>query len=194
MDEAEISFKIIILGDTGVGKTSLALRQCRNQFNFHMTPTVGTTHLKTIIRSNDKLIELKIWDTAGQEQFASLVSMYARGANACIIVGSFVDPNSLTNIETWCQRLYAAGEYPPIIVAINKIDMEEGSPISTEEIREKYITKFPNLFFVSAKRGDNVSELFSCAADEALKAYILTKKDENVDITKKTSENNDGCC
>lgn len=193
MDEVEISFKIIILGDSGVGKTSLALRQCRNQFNFHMAPTVGTTHLKTVIKASDKLIELKIWDTAGQEQFASLVSMYARGANACIVVGSFVDPDSLTNIDTWCQRLHAAGEYPPIIVAINKIDMEEGSPVSTDEIRDKFIQKFPNLFFVSAKRGDNVNELFTSAADEALKAYTASKKD-GVDIAKSTPENKDGCC
>lgn len=194
MDEAEISFKVIILGDTGVGKTSLALRQCRNQFNFHMTPTVGTTHLKTVIRASNKLVELKIWDTAGQEQFASLVSMYARGANVCIIVGSYVDTGSLKNIETWCERLHAAGEFPPIIIAINKIDMEEGSSTTMDEIRERFIKKFPNFFFVSAKRGDNVNELFTCAADEALKANITTKKQSDVDVTTKTSTENESCC
>ncbi|KAK8847957.1 hypothetical protein M9Y10_019008 [Tritrichomonas musculus] len=192
MDEPEISFKIIILGDTGVGKTSLALRQCRNQFSFHMTPTVGTTHLKTVIKVNNKLVELKIWDTAGQEQFASLVSMYARGANACIIVGSFVDQGSLTNIETWCERLHAAGEDPPIIIAINKIDMEEGSLISTDQIREMFMSKFPNLFFVSAKRGDGVNELFTCAADEALKANITQKKDSGVKLDE--SQKRNSCC
>ncbi|OHT02439.1 small GTP-binding protein [Tritrichomonas foetus] len=195
MSESEIpSYKIIILGDTGVGKTSLAIRQCRGQFTFQMTPTIGTSHMKAIVSLGDKKVELKIWDTAGQEQFASLVSMYARGAQACIMVASFVDPGSLSNLETWHERLHATGENPPIIVAINKIDMHEGAPMSIEQIRETYGQKFPNMFFVSARTGDGVTELFTSAADEAVRANESASKGSSKSVNLDDRSNNGGGC
>jgi len=165
-----------VLGDSGVGKTSLANRQCRGQFSFQMTPTVGTTHMKTIVQVDNYDVELKIWDTAGQEQFAALVSMYARGANVCILVGSYVDPESIKNLDVWLERLHNAGENPPIIVAINKTDIIEGAPMTPDQIREEYSERYPNLFFVSAKTGDGVTELFASAAQEALR---VKKEDDN---------------
>lgn len=187
------SFKLIILGDSGVGKTSLAVRQCRGQFSFQMTPTVGTSHLKTIVRVANREVELKIWDTAGQEQFASLVSMYARGAQACVIVGSFVDHVSIENIDTWRERLNDAGENPPIIVAINKTDMHEGAPSTQDEIRESLGERYPNLFFVSAKTGEGVESLFASAAAEALQLEKKREKAESVDVSQ-TSKEGRGCC
>ena len=163
------SYKVIILGDAGVGKTSLANRQCRNDFSFQMTPTIGTSHMKTIVALGDRSVELRIWDTAGQEQFASLVSMYARGAKVCILVASICDVNSIANLEVWRERLYAAGETPPIIVAINKVDMQNDS-LTMDQVREQYGDKYPDMLFVSAKTGDGVAGLFTAAADAAFKA------------------------
>lgn len=188
------SYKVIILGDTGVGKTSLANRQCNGKFNFQMTPTVGTSHLKTTVQIEEKPVELKIWDTAGQEQFASLVSMYARGANACIIVGSFVDPGSIDNIEVWAERLHNAGEDPPILVAINKIDMQNGAPMTTDQIREK-LCKYENLFFVSARTGDGVNELFVGTAQEADSKTQSSGQQEQIGVNINNQSNKkDGCC
>lgn len=186
------SYKIIILGNAGVGKTSLANRQCRGQFTYQMTPTIGTSHMKTVIPLTDENVELKIWDTAGQEQFASLVSMYARGAHACIMVGSFCDPNSMEDLELWKERLNVAGENPPIIVAVNKTDMQEGAPLTLDGIKEKYGEKYPDLLFVSAKTGDGVKELFMAAADAAVKAAVPPKpKGAMLDSER---EGKKGCC
>lgn len=187
------SFKLIILGDSGVGKTSLAVRQCRGQFSFQMTPTVGTSHLKTVVKVANREVELKIWDTAGQEQFASLVSMYARGAQACVIVGSFVDHVSIENIDTWRYRLHDAGEDPPIIVAINKTDMHEGAPSTQEEIREALGDRYPNLFFVSAKTGEGVESLFASAASEALQRAGKRETSTGVDVSE-TKKDKSSCC
>ena len=196
IDNKPHSFKLIVLGDSGVGKTSLSNRQSSGLFTFQMTPTVGTTHMKTIVEVDNQKVELKIWDTAGQEKFASLVSMYARGANVCLLVASFIDPQSIKNLDTWLFRLHEAGEHPPIIVAINKTDILEGAPTTIEDIREEISTKYPNLFFVSAKTGDGVSELFACAAQEALSASkdvepTSKQRDLIIKDTQKTSSN---CC
>ena len=190
------SFKVIVLGDSGVGKTSLANRQSKGQFTIQMTPTIGTSHMKTIVSVTGVDVELKIWDTAGQEQFASLVSMYARGANVCILVASFIDQSSIENLDIWKDRLFAAGENPPIIVAINKVDLQDGAPMTLESLRDLYSEKYPNLFFVSARTGDGVNELFAQVATEALKIY---KNEENKKILNLNENNNiekkkNGCC
>ncbi|OHT15232.1 small GTP-binding protein [Tritrichomonas foetus] len=190
------SYKMIILGDTGVGKTSLAMRQCRGQFSFQMMPTVGTSHMKTIVNVGGSDIELKIWDTAGQEQFASLVSMYARNSQICLIVASFVDPTSIDNIKIWHDRLLDAGENPPIVVAINKQDMEVGAPMTNDQIRDAIGEKYANVFFVSAKTGDGVESLFVSAATEAHKSMIEQNNKNGVLISEKAQSNrsNSGCC
>lgn len=187
------SLKVIILGDTGVGKTSLANRQCRGLFTFQITPTIGTAHLKTVVNVGDREVELKIWDTAGQEQFASLVSMYARNSKVCIMVASFVDPGSIANLEVWRDRLKATGENPPIVVAINKMDMQEGAPMTIDQIRETYGEKFPNMFFVSARTGDSVNELFVSAAQEAIKAENDAAAAPGVNINNQNQKSSK-CC
>ena len=195
MNEAEIpSYKVILIGDTGVGKTSLAIRQCRGQFSFQMAPTIGINHMKTVVALSDKKVELKIWDTAGQENFAPLLTTYSRGAQVCIIVASFVDPNSQENLEKWHQRLQANGENPPIVVAINKIDMQEGAQNTIEQIREKYEQQFPNLFFVSSRTGDGVAELFSCVADEAVKANSPSSPTKAVNLADESTKSSNNCC
>lgn len=187
------SFKIILLGDTGVGKTSLTIRQTRHDFSFQRIPTVGTTHFKTFLKLNGVNIELKIWDTAGQEQYAPLVKIYSRGASACIIVASFLDIGTINNIKIWQERLNETGEYPPIIVAINKTDMEEGAPLAKSQIHTEYLQNYRNSFFVSAKTGDGVEELFSCAASEAWKNEIANNPTSHVKMEEE-SQKGGICC
>jgi small GTP-binding protein len=122
--------------------------------------TVGVDHLVSAIDIDGRSIKLMLWDTAGQEQFASLVPMYVRGAHACVIVASVVDPDSCAHMEEWMRLLQTSGENPPIIVAINKTDLLEGAPMTTEEIRTKYGAIFPVMFFVSARTGDSIATLF----------------------------------
>lgn len=188
------SFKLIVLGDSGVGKTSLVIKQCQETFSYQRAPTIGTTHIKTVIQFDDYDVELKIWDTAGQEQFAALVPMYARGAQVCIFVASLVDPASIKHIENWHERLNTAGENPPFIVAINKIDIPTDASTTIDQVREEYSEKYPNMYFVSARTGDCVHELFAGAAQEALKTLKLKEEDVSVNIAENQKPANKGCC
>jgi Ras-related protein Rab-6A len=162
-------YKIILLGDASVGKTSLARRQSCGSFDFRMMPTVGVDYLSSTVEINHRPVKLMLWDTAGQERFASLVPMYARGANACVIVSSMVDPPSLEHMELWLNLLHQSGEKPPVIVAINKTDLADDGSASEEEIRAKYAHLFPQMFFVSAKTGDSVVPLFQQVGITAMK-------------------------
>jgi small GTP-binding protein len=113
-------------------------------------------------------VKLLLWDTAGQEQFKSLVPIYSRGAQACVIVASLVDPDSVAHLEAWQARVRDENRDVPIVVAINKTDMREGAPMTMESIRDKCQPAFQELFFVSARTGDLVPQLFQQVAIAAM--------------------------
>jgi small GTP-binding protein len=166
---SEPKFKIILLGDVSVGKTSIATRHAKGTFDFKMISTVGVDHVISTMTVQDRPVKLLLWDTAGQEEFVSLVPMYARGTQVCIIVASIVDLVSLEHIPGWEDRLRESGEDPAIIVAINKTDLLDGAPTTIEKIRDEFGDRYPRLFFVSARSGDSIHELFYEAALQALR-------------------------
>jgi small GTP-binding protein len=184
-------YKVIILGDASVGKTSIVRRQANGVFDFKMMPTVGVDHLVSTIDIDGRPIKLMLWDTAGQEQFAALVPMYVRGAHACIIVASVVDPDSCAHMESWLQLLQKSGETPPVVVAINKTDLLEGAPITTEQIRAEYGKTFPTMFFVSARTGDSILPMFQQVGIEAM-SHGVGSRFEKGPIEKE--ERAEGCC
>jgi small GTP-binding protein len=163
------TYKVILLGDASVGKTSLARRQATGTFDFRMMPTVGCDYLASTVEIDRRSVKLMLWDTAGQEQFASLVPMYVRGANACVIVASIVDPHTLEHMESWLNLLHQSGEKPPVVVAVNKTDLVDESTTQREEIQAKYGHLFPEMFFVSAQNGDSVQPLFQHVGIAAMK-------------------------
>ncbi|EAX89983.1 small GTP-binding protein, putative [Trichomonas vaginalis G3] len=193
-ERKQISFKLIVIGDSGVGKTSLVIRQSRNQFSFQMAPTIGTSHIRVNIPIEDYDVELKIWDTAGQEQFAPLVSMYARGATVCIIVASSIDTASVKNIATWKERLKEANEDPAIVIALNKADMVELGNPTLDQIREELHEKYENIFSVSAKTGEGVNDLFTCAAKLALENNKERFEEPKVSLDKNDNQSSRKCC
>jgi small GTP-binding protein len=169
MDEEEdLKFKVIIVGDVSVGKTSLARRQAFNSFEFKMESTVGIDHLTTTLHVQDQAVKLLLWDTAGQEQYKSLVPVYSRGAQVCVLVGYIVDPDSVASLEMWQERVRDENKDVPIVVAINKTDLREGAPMTMDGIREKCHPLFPDIFFVSARTGDLVPQLFQQVALAAM--------------------------
>jgi small GTP-binding protein len=189
---SQSKFKVILLGDTGVGKTSIARRQSQNTFDFKMTPTVGASHLRASVHIDEQNVDLLLWDTAGQEQFVSLVPMYARGANICIIVGSIVNPESCDHIPLWRDRLFDAGEHPPVVVAINKMDLLEGAPLTIESVKTN-LAGFQDVYFVSARTGIGIKSLFAEIAHIALRGTNAPKP-TSIDISDQSGEPVGGCC
>jgi small GTP-binding protein len=185
-------YKVIILGNVGVGKTAIANRQCRIGFRADLRPSVGVMKMKSFIRVAGQEIHIEIWDTAGQEAYRSLVPMYVRGASCCVLVASITDPASMEQLDQWRDLLRTAGEELAIVAAVSKIDLADGDPNLIEQARLQLSAKYPDLIFVSALRGDGIEDLFAevgqkCIATGGPRTQVLV---EDVNVPSGSSR----CC
>ena len=196
IEEKSAPLKIVLLGNSGVGKTSLVTKYISGELNPSVRPTIGANHMKkTIIIENQK-IDMFLWDTAGQEQFRALTPIYVRSAAAAIITTSIIDIESFLNIEHWVELLTNSCDIlPPKILAINKIDLITESVISSEEINYKFNNFFDAIFYVSAKSGEGIEELFFEAGRLGFLILQKTEKNNlNKNEIKKKEINNKNCC
>jgi len=157
-----LTYKLVLLGDAGVGKTALAVQFVKGQFNEFTESTIGASFMnQTVTLPDDTLVKFQIWDTAGQERFHSLAPMYYRGAQAAIVVYDITNRNSFEKASEWVKELQQQGD-PNVVVAFvgNKCDMTTARKVSTEE-SSRYAEE-NGLFFIetSAKTATNVSELY----------------------------------
>ena len=168
-------FKIVLVGDSGVGKTNLLLRYLKNEFNTQTKATVGVEFGNTKVQIDNALIKAQIWDTAGQERYRSITSAYYKGAHGALIVYDITRKDSFDSVEKWLSDLKNNGEEKMVIMAIgNKCDMVNERVISTEEGEAK--AQRNNIAFLetSALNATNVAKAF----DELIqKLYVAFKKD-----------------
>jgi Ras-related protein Rab-5C len=155
--------KLVLLGNSNVGKSSIAIKLACGEFDDYKEPTIGAAFLSKIIFYDDfNRVKLEIWDTAGQERYRALAPMYYRGASLAAVVYDVTDRNSFEGAKTWIKELNAHAS-PDITVALigNKIDLpHEEHMISSEEGRETAI-RLNSLFFeTSAKTCDNIESIF----------------------------------
>ena len=105
----DLTFKIIVLGDSGVGKSCLTLKATQDRFESIYSPTIGFEFLTYTVQIGDKIIKLQIWDTCGQEVYRSLISSFYRNSSLAILVYSIDDENSFSNLESWLNELKSQG-------------------------------------------------------------------------------------
>lgn len=160
------SFKLVLLGESAAGKSSLVLRFVKDQFDDYRESTIGAAFLtQTVSLDENTTIKFEIWDTAGQERYKSLAPMYYRNANCAVVVYDITQPSSLEKAKTWIRELQRQADSNIIIaLAGNKADLASRRAVPTEEA-EKYAAE-ENLLFLetSAKESYNVSELFTMIA------------------------------
>lgn len=159
--EIHISYKLVILGEVAVGKSSIAQRFVNGKFTNLHNPTVGALFLTKKIQVNDKYIKYDIWDTAGQERYHSLTPMYYKNARAAVVVFDVTSSSSFERAQKWMTELFEKAT-PGIVIALcgNKIDLENRQ-VSKEEA-EEYANKVGCLYMeVSAKTNENIDELFN---------------------------------
>ena len=164
----DLSFKIIIIGDQGVGKSCLSIKASRNYFEDFYSPTVGFEFVSFNVRIEDKNIKLQIWDTCGQEVYRSLISSFYRSASLAIIVYSIDNEESFNNIEKWLNDIKTQSSPDVKIFLIgNKADLDDKRKITREQ-GEKFSNEHKISFFTetSAKTGLNVQNVFIQAAKE----------------------------
>ncbi|MHA1111932.1 MAG: Rab family GTPase [Promethearchaeota archaeon] len=162
-DKGEIVFKVIVIGDGSVGKTTLLRRYVEHQFETEYIPTVGVNILKEQIQIGDKTVNLMLWDIAGQPQFYLLHKVYYNGANGVILMFDMTNSPSFTNINNWYNELIKYGlDTVPVIMCGNKADLKAArkiiQPMAHSKMEQLGI---PAYFETSAKEGTNVKEAFN---------------------------------
>jgi Ras-related protein Rab-7A len=166
--------KIIILGDSNVGKTALMNRYISSKFSAHYKATIGADFLTKEIMIDDKLVTLQVWDTAGQERFQSLGVAFYRGADACILVYDVTRERSFLSIDKWREEFLINSHRDsdcPMLVIGNKIDLSDERVISLNRA-EKWCrdVNIPHIE-TSAKECLNVEMAFITVAKDAISRY-----------------------
>ena len=153
--------KCVVLGDTGVGKSSLVLKFVSGNFKPYSESTIGASFQSKYVVVKGQSLKFQIWDTAGQEKYHSLAPMYYRGAAAAIVVYDITRANTFKTLRSWVDELKAQGPKEiAIAVAGNKSDMKDAREIATSTAKE-YADEIGALFLeTSAKDDSNVNELF----------------------------------
>ena len=157
----KLDIKIITLGDSHVGKTSLIIKYIENKFSTTFVTTMGfDIKNKQITLKDGTEAKLMIFDTAGQERFKSLAENYIRKANGILLVYDISEKQSFQNIENWMESIRENSNESPIILIGNKSDLNDERQVSIEEGQQKADEFGCPFYETSCKTGDNVNKCF----------------------------------
>ena len=185
----DISFKIIVIGDSGVGKSCLTTQAVRNNFEEFYQATVGFEFLTFNLRINNNVVKLQIWDTCGQEVYKSLISNFYRNSSLALIIYAINNKDSFQHAENWLNDLKNQSN-PNVRVFLvgNKSDLENQRVITKEEgERFKEEKKLDRFIETSAKTGENARSALLEAAKLLYKDYLKAKEK----LTNSGNNNND---
>ena len=196
----KVLLKVIILGDSGVGKTSLMNQYVNKKFNAQYKATIGADFLTKEVTVDDRLVTMQIWDTAGQERFQSLGVAFYRGADSCVLVFDVLQPKTFDNLDSWRDEfLIQAGPRDPdnfpFVVLGNKIDVD--SRVVAQKRALAWCQAKGNIpyFETSAKEAINVEQAFQVIAKHALKQE--SEEDiylpDTIDVTEQRSTASSSC-
>jgi small GTP-binding protein len=165
-------FKTVIIGEGGVGKTSITLRYTEDRFDENMMITIGANFASKKVEFNGSSLTLMIWDLGGQPRFRDVVADYFRGSKAAIVVYDATRSYSLSRLTEWVDRLKETAPDCDILFVGNKTDAREiGSGVSYEEGLEFAQNYDAHCIEVSAKSGEGISEMFELVAQRLMKRY-----------------------
>ncbi|KAL6080032.1 Ras-related protein Rab7 [Balamuthia mandrillaris] len=202
MAQRRALLKVILLGDSGVGKTSLMDRYVNKKYSEQYKATIGADFLTKEVQVDKKFITLQIWDTAGQERFQSLGNSFYRGADCCILVYDVCNSKSFEALTNWrteflVQANVTDPDHYPFVVIGNKVDQEDRRAVSTKAgenwCRERGDMPF---FEASARDAVNVDQAFFAAAQLAL-SRIPDEPPIDIPDVKNLAEGGNakgGCC
>jgi len=168
-------FKLVLIGDSGVGKSCLLLRFADDNFTDSYISTIGVDFRFRTITIDDKIVKLQIWDTAGQERFRTITSAYYRGADGIIMVYDVTSEESFDHVEEWLSEVdrYANENTSKLLVG-NKADLIEEKQV-TQETAQSFADKLAISFLeTSAKTSVNVDNAFLTMAKELIKTKEAT--------------------
>ena len=199
----DYKLKLVVVGDSGVGKTNLIKRFANNTFNSNSKATVGVEFLSKSFKINNRIFKIEIWDTAGQERYKSITAAYYKGAKGAFVVYDITSKISFENIDKWMMEIKEKSSKDLKLMIIgNKSDLKDARQVSNEEALRKAQDTGIALMETSALDSTNVKEAFH---DLLKEMYIeisakIAKVEESLNDNKEALqlETNDGkkkgCC
>lgn len=178
-EEYDEIFKVVLIGDSGVGKTNILSRYVRDEFSIETKSTVGVEFGSKIVKVNNQTIKVQIWDTAGQERYKSITTAYYKGAKGAFVVYDISKKDSFANVDKWIGELKTHGDAEVYVLLVgNKCDLEEQRQVTTEEAAKKSEVFDIAFCETSAMQAVNIEKVFSIMIEEIAKKVI--KKEEGV--------------
>ena len=178
--------KVVMLGSTTVGKSSIVTMLTRGTFSENTASTIGAAFLSKTISIGDTELKLQIWDTGGSERYRAMAPMYFQNAQAAIIVYDITVPSTFQDVEQWLKDLREKGPSDIVIaLAGNKSDLADKRRVKTEEA-QAFASKnqIPIFKETSALTGTNINEIFNCVAAEISKGNTKPEVDSvNIDLS-----------
>eukprot|EP00252_Welwitschia_mirabilis_P006967 TRINITY_DN1793_c0_g3_i1.p1 TRINITY_DN1793_c0_g3~~TRINITY_DN1793_c0_g3_i1.p1 ORF type:complete len:218 (+),score=43.51 TRINITY_DN1793_c0_g3_i1:202-855(+) len=208
-EEYDYLFKVVLIGDSGVGKSNLLSRFTRNEFSLESKSTIGVEFATRSIKVDDKVIKAQIWDTAGQERYRAITSAYYRGAVGALLVYDVTRHVTFENVERWLKELRDHTDANIVIMLVgNKADLRHLRAVSVED--SKAFAEKENLYFMetSALESTNVenaftevlSQIYRIVSKKALDAgeesSAVPGKGQTINVNKDdvTAMKKGGCC
>ena len=194
----DVFMKIVLIGDSGVGKSNLVNRFINGNFNEGLTNTIAVDFFVKDLIINNQLIKVQFWDTAGQEKYRAIANAYYKNAQGAIIVYDTTSQESFQNVQKWLQELNEFGEKGITVLLIgNKIDLTELRQVSFEKGQKISESKGALFFETSAKTNQDktVTKAFDKLISEILSKIDFDEKSHNSDrvsLDKQKNKKEDG--
>ena len=201
----ELKFKILIIGDSAVGKTSMLLKYVDNYFPETHMATIGVEYKTKNIETSKYKVILHLWDTAGQERFKSITKSFFNNANGIVFVYDITSKESFDGVKNWIKDAEPYGKFESILCG-NKIDLEKKREVKIDSLKEYGLKKKIDVFETSAKTGVKVNDAFeklvdliikSKSHDELVRDFGVKQGSSNLNLTKsnkKKNQNGGNCC
>lgn len=194
MEDSQV--KVVLIGDSGVGKSSILDMFINNKFQSHVESTIGSSFKTKEIDIGTRTIKLNIWDTAGQERYHSLTKMYCRGASVAVLVYDITKIDTFNNLKKWHSIVLESGNSNVVFAVVgNKEDLIDREEVSLEEARE-FASKIGGIYKkTSARTNFGIADLFQSIAYKVfpdLGSRATSVKFDNISLVNVPKKK--GCC
>jgi len=187
--------KVCLVGDVGVGKTNIALRFAKGTFQHYHEYTISASFMSRSVNIDGEMIEYRIWDTAGQEKYRSIMPKHYRGSAAAIVVYDIASENSFQYMKSWVKEVTECEPSAKLVVLGNKCDLKEQRQVPYED-GKSYADRNNAIFMeTSAKTRKNIEEVFY-KIGRALKSELSEERRSTVQLvdTQKSHKRRRPCC